>query len=107
MLNPHSLTAQLLKRDAEGTDDAKSTAKYPSSASSISLSGKTLRLPSGKLVRVVEDTGRGTYKCMYDLPAVESYVGMTKEELHEARKVEFNKSFLLKFGEEFEWNIKD
>jgi hypothetical protein len=44
---------------------------------------------------------------MYDLPAVESYVGMTKEELHEARKVEFNKSFLLKFGEEFEWNIKD
>jgi hypothetical protein len=44
---------------------------------------------------------------MYDLPAVDSYVGMTKEELHEARKVEFSKSFLLKFGEEVEWNFKN
>ena len=107
MLNPHSLTAQLLKRDAGDTGDAKSTAKSPSSATSINLIGKTLRLPSWKVVRVVEDSGRGTYKCMYDLPEIDSYMGMTKEELYEARKVEFSKVFLLKFGVEHEWNIQD
>jgi len=58
-------------------------------------------------VTVVEDTGRGSYKCMYELPEVNSYTGMTKEELHEARKVEFSKVFLLKFGLEYEWNIKN
>ncbi len=101
------LTAQLLKRGAEDTEGAKSTVKSLSSATSIDLSGKTLRLPSGKLVTVVEDTGRGSYKCMYELPEVNSYTGMTKEELHEARKVEFSKVFLLKFGLEYEWNIKN
>jgi hypothetical protein len=44
---------------------------------------------------------------MYELPEVNSYTGMTKEELHEARKVEFSKVFLLKFGLEYEWNIKN
>ena len=107
MLNPHSLTAQVLKRDAEATEDAKSTARYLNSVNSTSLAGKSLRLPSGKVVRVVEETGRGSYRCMYDLPEVESYVGMTKEQLHEARKVEFSDKFLIKFGEEVEWNFKN
>jgi hypothetical protein len=59
------------------------------------------------VVRVVEETGRGSYRCMYDLPEVESYVGMTKEQLHEARKVEFSDKFLINFGEEVEWNFKN
>jgi len=32
---------------------------------------------------------------------------MTKEQLHEARKVEFSNKFLIKFGEEVEWNFKN
>lgn len=56
------------------------------------------------MVTVVEDTGRDTYLCMLDVPSIPSGIrGMTKEEVHEARKVEFRKSFLIKFGEEYEW----
>lgn len=61
-------------------------------------------LPSGSLVSVVEDTGRDTYLCMFDVPSLPTNTrGMTKEQVHEARKVEFRKSFLMKFGEEYSW----
>lgn len=107
MLNPNSVTASMLKRAGVDIDGAPSTAKSQSSASSIDLTGKILRLPSGKVITVVEDTGRDSYRCMYDVPEVPSFTGMSKEQLHEARKVEFRKSFLLKFGEEYEWTAED
>lgn len=57
---------------------------------------------------VVEDTGRDTYLCMLDVPSIpHSIRGMTKDEVHDARKVEFRKSFLIKFGEEYEWKAQD
>lgn len=108
MLNPNSLTATLLKRGAVDTGDAQSTARLQSSVNSIDLSGKILRLPSGKLVTVVEDTGRDTYICMFDVPDLPNVTArMTKEQVHELRRVEFRKSFLLKFGEEYAWTTED
>lgn len=103
MLNHKSLTASMLRRGGAVIDDATNTAKSHSSVPNINLTGKTLSLPSGKVVTVVEDTGRDTYLCMYDVPEVPNMNAMTKDQLHEARKIEFKKSFLIKYGEEFSW----
>jgi hypothetical protein len=62
-----------------------------------------MRLPSGRLVTIVEDTGRDTYLCMYDVPDVPNMNSMTKDQLHDARKIEFKKSFLIKYGKEYVW----
>jgi len=40
---------------------------------------------------------------MYDVPDVPKMNALTKDQLHEARKIEFRKVFLLKYGEEFSW----
>jgi hypothetical protein len=61
------------------------------------------------VVTVVEDTGRGSYLCMYDIPPEDgrSLLRMTKDQIHEAKKIEFNKNFLIKFGEEHKWKTQD
>lgn len=96
----NSLTARLLRRDQECTDDAQSTARSPTSVNSIDLTGKRFRLPSGKVITILEETGFDSYLCAYDLPDLKSYVGYSRIELEEARRVEFMKNFIFKFGKE-------
>lgn len=96
----NSLTARLLRRGQECTDDAQSTARSPTSVSSIDLTGRRFRLPSGKVITILEDTGFDSYLCAYDLPDLKLYVKYSRAELEDARKVEFMKSFIYKFGKE-------
>lgn len=52
------------------------------------------------MITILEDTGFDSFLCAYDLPDLKSYVGYSKQELEDARKVEFMKSFINKFGKE-------
>lgn len=96
----NSLTARLLRRDLECTDAVQSTARSPTSANSIDLTGRRFRLPSGKVITILEDTGFDSYLCAYDLPDLKLYVKYSRAELEDARKVEFMKNFIYKFGKE-------
>lgn len=50
---------------------------------------------------MVEDTGYDSYLCLYDLPEIPLKGEISKEQLEEARRVEFRKSFILKHGKEW------
>lgn len=99
-MEKNSLTARLLKKDLASTDDALSTARSQISASSTDLTGKRFLLPSGKVITILEDTGFDSYLCVYDIPDLKSYIKYTRQQLEDARRVEFMKSFILKFGKE-------
>lgn len=106
MLKPNSLTGAMLKNDSGLIGDAPIIVKSRNSVSSTDLTGKVMMLPSGRIVAVVESTGRGTWKCMYDSPPMKpsEIVRMTKKEVYSSKEIELKHEFLVKYGEEIEWN---
>lgn len=52
------------------------------------------------MITILEDTGFDSYLCAYDLPDLKLYVKYSRAELEDARKVEFMKNFIYKFGKE-------
>lgn len=105
MLKKNSLTDVLLRKGGVHIDDAPTIVKSRNFVSSTDLTGKVLLLPSGKVVSVVEATGRGTWICMYDAPPIKSseMIRMTKKDVYDSRRIEFKHEFLIRYGEEIEW----
>mgnify|MGYP006281650011 FL=1 len=59
-----------------------------------------MRLPSGKVITILEDTGFDSYVCAYELTDLKAYVSYSKQQLDDEIRVEFMKSFINKFGQE-------